>query len=182
MATGTSIRTLHLGARAPSFSLPATDGNTYSLQSFADDQHLVVIFSANHCPYVAAWEDRMVAIGHEFESRGVGFAVISSNDVEKFPQDTPEEMRKRAEEKRYPFPYLYDEDQSTARAYGATRTPEVFVFDKERALRYHGAIDSDWEESAGMQNYLRDALFRLLSGQQVTLTETPPVGCSIKWK
>jgi peroxiredoxin len=112
----------------------------------------------------------------------VAFVAISSNDVSKFPLDGPEKMRERAQERGYPFPYLYDEEQSVARAYGATRTPEVFVFDQERLLVYHGAIDSDWEESSGMQHYLREALNRLLSGQQIYLPETPPVGCTIKWK
>jgi peroxiredoxin len=89
-------------------------------------------------------------------------------------------MKKRAKEKDYPFPYLYDEDQSAARSYGATRTPEVFLFDEDRTLRYHGAIDSDFEEGAGMENYLRDALHLLLIGRNPTVDETPPLGCVIK--
>jgi peroxiredoxin len=182
MTTQSTIQPLALGEKAPTFELPATDGRTYSLASFRDKPFLAVVFLANHCPYVAAWEDRIIAIGNEYAHRGVAFAAISSNDASKIPQDGPDEMRKRAQEKGYPFPYLYDEDQTVARSFGATRTPEVFVFDQERLLRYHGAIDSDFEESAGMENYLREALNRLLTGQSVFLPETPPVGCTIKYR
>lgn len=182
MATQNPIRTLHLGDRCPTFNLATPAGQRYSLPAFKEKDYLVVIFAANHCPYVGAWEDRMVAIGNEFSSRGVAFVAISPTDVTKFPQDAPEEMAKRAEAAGYPFPYLYDEDQSVARSFGASRTPEVFVFDQERILRYHGAIDSDWEESSGMENYLRDALDRLISGASVYLPETPPVGCVIKYR
>ncbi len=181
MATQNPAHALRLGQHVPPFSLPATDGQTYSLDSFRDDRFLVVFFLANHCPYVSSWEDRIVAIGKEFASRGVGFVGISPNDAAKYPQDAPEEMRKRAEEKGYPFPYLHDETQAVGRAFGATRTPEVFVFDEERHLVYHGAVDSDWEESSGMENYLRLALDRLLTGQSVFLPETPPVGCKIQY-
>ena len=177
-----AVQTLTIGQKAPAFELPATDGRTYSRNSFKDTPFLVIVFLANHCPYVSAWEDRIVAIAQEFRRWDIAFAGISSNDAEKFPQDSFEEMRKRAEEKRYPFPYLYDEDGSVAHAFGATRTPEVFVFDQERLLRYHGAVDSDFEESSGMENYLRDALNRLRTGQTVFLPETPPLGCVIKTK
>jgi peroxiredoxin len=182
MTTQSTSEALALGEQAPDFTLPATDGQTYSLSSFEGTPILAVIFSANHCPYVGAWEDRMIALGREFGARDVGFALISSNDAERFPQDSFEQMRKRAEEKGYPFPYLYDETQSAAHAYGPTRTPEVFVFDRGRILRYHGAVDSDWEEGPEVQPYLRDALEQLLAGQEVALPETKPVGCSLKLK
>ncbi len=181
MTTQTTINPLAIGERAPDFTLPATDGQTYSLASF-DAKPTVIIFSANHCPYVAAWEDRMIALGKEFGARDVAFAVISSNDADKIPQDSFDEMRKRAEEKGYPFPYLYDEDQSAARSYGSTRTPEVFVFDRDRVLRYHGAIDSDFEEGPDLQPYLRTALEQLLNGADISVPETRPVGCTMKWK
>src|SRR5947209_11469240 len=175
-----TVQSLTIGSKAPPFELRATDGQTYTLHSFDGKKFLVIIFSANHCADVAAWEDRMIAIGYEYANRGVGFAVISSTDAQQHPQDSFEEMKKRAEEKAYPFPYLYDEDQSAARSYGATRTPEVFLFDEDRTLRYHGAIDSDFEESAGMENYLRDALNLLLIGREPMVDETPPLGCVIK--
>lgn len=181
MTSQHTLAGLTIGDKAPAFSLPATDGNTYSLTSFADKPFLVVIFSANHCPYVGSWEDRMIAIGREYAQRGVAFVLISSNDATRIPQDSFEQMRKRAEERGYPFPYLYDEDQSVARRFGATRTPEVFLFDQDRTLVYHGAIDSDYEESAGMQSYLREALTSLLGSRPVPVSETPLVGCTIKF-
>jgi len=171
---------LDLGALLPAFSLPATDGQMHSSESLASQGLLVILFLANHCPYVAAWEDRIVAIANEFADRGVTFAGISSNDVTRHPQDGQERMRRRAREKNYPFPYLYDEDGAVAAAFGATRTPEVFVFDATRRLRYHGAVDSDYEEGSHLQNYLRDALDRLGTGQSVFQPETPLVGCRIE--
>ena len=111
----------------------------------------MVYHSVNHCPYVSSWEDRLIAIAREYASRGVRFAGISSNDASKQPKDSFEAMGRRVQEQSYPFPYLYDEDGRVARSFGATRTPEVFLFDADRALRYHGAIDSDWEEGPEVQ-------------------------------
>lgn len=183
MTTRETLSSLAIGDQAPDFSLPsAIDGNTYILASFSDSPVLAVLFLANHCPYVGAWEDRFVAIPRDYAGRGVAFAGICSNDVTKFPQDGPDEMRTRAEEKGYPFPYLFDKDGTVARAFGATRTPEVFVFDRERVLQYHGAIDSDYEESDDMTHYLRDALDALLAGDHVPTPETAPLGCTIKLK
>src|SRR5579864_6864682 len=125
---------LALGERAPDFTLNTPDGQSYSIASFEDSHALCLIFLANHCPYVAAWEDRIAALAGEYGARGVSFAGISSSDVEKFPKDGPEQMAAKG----YPFPYLHDADQSAAGAYGATRTPEVFLFDQDRRLRYHG--------------------------------------------
>lgn len=170
-----TARRLLIGDHAPDFHLSGPDGQTYSLASFHDQPFLVIIFSSNHCPYVAAWEDRVVAIGQEFGSRGVAFLAVSAGD-------SAAETQQRAAEKGYPFPYLADQDQAMARAYGATRTPEVFAFDRNRTLRYHGAVDSDFEESSGMENYLRDALHTLLNAQQVMQSETPLVGCTIKYR
>ena len=179
----TDQRALALGSRLPDFSLPAPDGQLHTADSLlGSNRFLTIIFLANHCPYVSAWEDRIVAIANEFSNRHVGFAGISSNDVAKHPQDSQERMRRRAREKNYPFPYLYDENGAVAAAFGATRTPEVFVFDADMRLRYHGAVDSDYEESAYMQNYLREALDRLITGQTVSTPETPPVGCIIEAK
>src|SRR5947209_16996654 len=115
----TSTSGLALAERAPDFDLPATDGKRYSLSSFPEGSPLCIVFLANHCPYVASWDDRLVSIAQDYSARGVAIAGTSASDVSKFPQDSPEEMAKRG----YPFPYLYDETQATARAYGATRTP-----------------------------------------------------------
>lgn len=175
--TTQEIETLTIGARCPDFSLPGIDGQTYSLDSFKDQQLLVVLFLSTHCPYVGAWDDRIAAIPRQFADRGVGFVGINSSDL---GPEGLESMRQRAEKAGYPFPYLQDTDQSVARGFGATRTPEVFLFNAERRLAYHGAIDSDYEESAGMTNYLREALHRLVEGSTVDLPTTPPVGCRIK--
>jgi peroxiredoxin len=181
MTTRDILPPLLLGDRAPAFDLAATDGQRYSLHSFIETPFLVVIFLANHCPYVSAWEDRIIRVAHEFAPRGFAFVAISSSDASKIPADSFEAMGRRVQERSYPFPYLYDQDQSVGRSFGATRTPEVFVFDGDRTLVYHGAVDSDFEEGADMENYLRDALHRLHTGQSVFLPETPILGCVIKY-
>jgi peroxiredoxin len=182
MTVQPTVEALALGSPAPDFALPGTDGRRYALGSFQDRTLLTIIFSANHCPYVAAWEDRIIALGAEFGSRNVGFVLVSSMDASKYPQDSFDEMVKRAREKNYPFPYLYDETQAVARAFGATRTPEVFLFDQDRRLRYHGAVDSDFEEGEDREQYLRDALTALLAGEPVVVPETPPLGCRLTLK
>ncbi|MGH2441576.1 MAG: thioredoxin family protein [Chloroflexota bacterium] len=172
---------LPIGSPLPTFSLRATDGTVYTLQSFEQSRWLVVIFLANHCPYVGAWEDRLVALGNTFGTRDVAFLAISSGNAETFPTDSLEHMDQRARERGYPFPYLHDHDQSVAREFGATRTPEVFVFDAGRLLVYHGAVDSDYEGEPDTERYLEDALNHLLNGQTVQMPETPVVGCVIKY-
>lgn len=174
---------LHIGDRAVPFRLPGVDGREHALEDYADRAAVVVIFSCNHCPYVRAWEDRMVAIQAEYAARGVQFLAINSNDAQKYPEDSFDHMKARAREKGFNFPYLYDETQEVARAYGAERTPEVFVFDRERVLRYHGAIDDNYADPAQVHaHYLRDALNAVLAAQQPPAQETAPVGCTVKWK
>ncbi len=174
---------LRIGDKAIDFTLPCTDGHEHSLSDWQDRPVLVVIFSCNHCPYAQAWEQRIIDLQAQFKSQGVKFAVINANDPVKYPADSFDEMKKRAREKGYNFPYLWDESQEVARAYGATRTPEVFVFDADRRLRYHGAVDDNFEDpSAVQQHYLRDAIAALLAGEEPPVAETPPVGCTIKWK
>lgn len=174
---------LNIGDKAIPFELPGVDGRTYSLESFSDAAVLVVIFSCNHCPYVKAWEDRMIEIQRDYGARGVRLVAINANDAMKYPEDSFEEMQKRAKEKGFNFPYLRDESQETAAVYGAERTPEVFVFDSERALRYHGAIDDNYEDPANVgRAYLREAIEALLAGTPVPVTETQPVGCTVKWR
>ncbi len=172
--------TLSLGDPAPDVSLPATDGRIYSLASFRDQHCVVVVFLANHCPYVGSWEDRLIALAREYGERGVAFVAISSSDAATFPADSFDRMRERAEANRYPFPYLYDERQLAARACGATRTPEVFVFGQDRTLQYHGAIDSDFDEGPDTEPHLRNALEEIMAGATISLPNTPPVGCALK--
>jgi peroxiredoxin len=173
---------LALSDRAPAFSLPGVDGRTHSLEDYAASELLVLIQSCNHCPYVLAWEGRMSAIARDYAGRGVSVVAVNANDASRYPVDSFEEMRKRAEREGFPFDYLHDEDQSLARALGAERTPEAFVFDRDRRLVYHGAIDDSRDETAVTQQYLRDALDAALAGRLPEVAETPPVGCSVKWR
>jgi peroxiredoxin len=166
--------------RAPQFDLMATDGEQFSLDSFSPDQLLVLVFLANHCPFVTAWEDRLIMLAIEHAGRGAAFAAVCSSDSRKYPEDSFEEMRRRVHEKHYPFPYLYDGEGALASALGATTTPEAFVFDHDRALRYHGAIDSDPRDDHHPTPYLRDAVELLIRGQSPQTVKTEPIGCPIE--
>ncbi len=171
------------GERALDFELPGVDDKNHSLSSYSDKNIVVVIFSCNHCPYVRAWEDRMIGIQRDYADKGVQLIAINSNDDAKYPEDGFEAMKERAAAKGFNFPYLRDESQQVALAYGAERTPEVFVFDKDRRLRYHGAIDDNYEDPGAVErHYLREALDALLRGENPPVEETQPVGCTVKWK
>jgi len=174
--------TLNFGSKAPEFKLPAVNGNRYSLSSFQDKDIVVIIFSCNHCPYVKAYEDRIIAIQKDYEDN-VQVIAINSNDADNYPDDSFENMKLRAAEKGFNFIYLRDEDQTIAKAYDATHTPEIFLFDKNRELSYHGKIDDNWQEPHNVKtHYLRDALDELLEGKPVSVRETFSIGCTIKWK
>jgi peroxiredoxin len=177
-------KTLKIGDRAPEFhGLPATDGSRYSLETFKEAKVLVVVFSCNHCPYVQAYEDRMMTFHREFGEKSVAFVAINSNEIEHYPEDSFDEMVKRANKRGFLFPYLRDEDQSVATAYGATHTPEFFVFDHGRRLRYHGRFDDSWKDPSQVKNeYVRQAVEALLGGVDIPLPETYSIGCTIKWK
>lgn len=166
-----------------SFSLQGTDGKLYRPEDYAGAKVLGVVFSCNHCPYAQAWEGRLIQTQHDSVGRSVQFLVINSNDPVKYPDDSFANMQRRAKEKQYPFPYLFDETQQVARQYGATRTPEIFLFDERRILRYHGAPDDNYEDPGAVrQPYLRNALEALLTGTTPPVADTKPVGCTIKWK
>jgi len=171
-----------LGAEAPQFDLPGVDGQSHSLDSYADANVLVLVQSCNHCPYVQAWEGRLSAIASDYADRGVRLVAVNSNDAVSHPEDSFEEMQKRSREQGFTFEYLYDEPQAVAQALGAERTPEVFVYDRDRQLRYHGAIDDNRDETGVSQQYLRDALDALLAGSDPAVAETPAVGCTVKWR
>ncbi len=173
---------LQPGDKAPAFNLKGTDGRMHGVADYADKPALVVIFSCNHCPYVQAYEDRMVAVQWDYKDRGVQIIAINSNDDKNYPEDSFEEMVKRAKDKAFNFPYLRDASQDVARAYGATHTPQLFVFDRERRLRYTGKIDDNWQTpSAVTKQYLRDALDALLKGSEPAEAATHAIGCTIKW-
>ncbi len=168
---------LQIGDEAPNFNLPSIEGQNYNLNDFQKDI-LVVVFTCNHCPYAQSYQQRLYKLQEEFDE--VNFVGINSNDAEAYPEDSFEEMKKRTEE--FNFPYLRDEDQEVAKKYGAQLTPEVFVFDENRELRYHGRIDDNWKSEQEVENEdLRNALLSLLKGEEIENPETPAVGCSIKW-
>ena len=175
--------TPELGSPAPDFSLPATDGNHYALSDFDDADVLVVMFICNHCPYVKAVIDRLVALGRTWDDEDVAFVAISSNDAERYPDDSFENMRQLAEKREFPFPYLYDESQEVARAYQAACTPDFFVYDDDRRLAYCGRLDDNWKEPEKVEKRdLHDAIAALLRGEQPDEEQHPSMGCSIKWK
>jgi len=174
---------LKIGDKAIAFDLPGVDGKGHSLTAYAAKEAIVVVFTCNHCPYAQAWEDRLIQIQADYATRGVQLLAISANDAAKHPDDDFPKMKARAAAKGFNFPYLYDESQAVARAYGAQRTPEIFVFDKARALRYQGTVDDNYEEPTAVKTpYLRQALDAVLAGKAATTSETAPVGCTIKWK
>lgn len=173
---------INLGNEAPSFALPGVDGSNHSLDEYGDAKLLVLVQSCNHCPYVLAWEDRLIAMARDFAQQSVRVVAVNSNDVSRYPEDSFEQMKARAEKRGFPFDYLFDEDQSLAHSLGAEHTPEVFLFDEERRLRYHGAIDDSRDENAVTTSYLRDAIEALLTGDEPPVTETAAVGCTVKWK
>ncbi len=173
---------LALGEPAPAFeNLLGIGGQSYSLNSFNAMPVLVVIFSCNHCPYVQAYEDRMVMIQRDYSSKGVQLVAINSNDDKSYPEDSYPQMVKRAKEKKFNFPYLRDADQTVVDAFGAVCTPHVFVFGKERRLLYRGRIDDSKDPTRVTSQDLRNALDDIIAGSGVRVPDTRPFGCSIKW-
>jgi len=177
------LANLKIGDTALPFTLPDVDGKSHSFAEYSGKNAVVVIFSCNHCPYVRAWEDRMVQIQADYGVKGVQLVAVNANDASKYPDDSFEKMKERAREKHFNFPYLRDESQEVARAYGGERTPEVFLFDKAGGLQYHGVIDDNYDDPAAVKvKFLRDALDAVLAGRTPVTAETKPVGCTIKWK
>lgn len=184
--------TLAIGSKAPDFRLPGVDGKTYTLASFSKAKLLVIVFTCNHCPTAQAYEGRVIQLAKDYSTKGVTLIAISPNDPQAVRLDelgwsdmgdTFEEMKLRAKQKKYNFPYLYDGNtQSISKAYGPVATPHVFIFDQERKLRYQGRID-DVEKPTKTPNHLdtRDAIEELLNGKEVTVPTTKVFGCSVKW-
>jgi len=174
---------LPLGTKAPDFSLLSVDGTMCSLSDLQDAKALLVIFMCNHCPYVIHIADYLAQLANEYQQKGVAVVGISSNDVSKYPQDSPEQMVHEAEARGYTFPYVYDEDQSVARAYRAACTPDFFLFDGKQELVYRGQMDESRPKSdtplTGAD--LRAALDAVLGGKPVAEIQKPSLGCNIKW-
>jgi peroxiredoxin len=190
-AASTQPPTLALGATAPDFSLPGVDGRNWALQDFAEAKALVVIFTCNHCPTAQYYEERIKKLVADYRPRGVSVVAISPNDPKSVRLDelgwadlgdSFEEMRLRARDREFNFPYLYDGDtEAVSRAYGPVATPHGFVFDAERKLRYVGALDDSERIQHVQKHYVRDALDALLAGKEPPVTRTKVVGCSVKW-
>jgi hypothetical protein len=161
------------------YTLPDTSGNDVTFPQGIS----VVVFTCNHCPYALAWHDRLLAVASDYADRGVQTVLINPNDAERYPRDSADAMRERVErEGPWPAPYLRDESQEVARAYDAKTTPDVYVFDANRELRYRGAPDADHMDDSLNADWLRAALDAVVEGREVTEPETTPVGCSVKWR
>ncbi len=175
--------TLQLNEKAPYFSLPGTDGKTWSLSDFDDYRVLVVFFTCNHCPYVIGSDEATRATAEKYASDGVGFVGINSNSKNTYPEDDFPHMVKRMEKYKFPWIYLYDESQEVALKYGALRTPHFFVFDSERKLIYTGRGNDYPRDTSKMTvNDLENALDDHLEGKPLRVPMTNPIGCNIKWE
>jgi thiol-disulfide isomerase/thioredoxin len=184
-------QTLTPGSQAPDFTLQGVDGKTYTLKSFETAKVLAIIFSCNHCPTAQAYEDRIIALANDYRSKGVEVVMISPNSVDGLNYselsysdmgDSFDDMKQRAKDKAFPFPYLYDgDDQKTALAYGPVATPHCFVLDSDRIVRYAGRIDGSEKPGTGRGEDIRNAVDAVLTGRTVTTPVTKVFGCSVKW-
>jgi len=184
MVRTASTMMLPLGAKAPDFALPDTEGRIVRLSDFDGAPALLVIFMCNHCPYVKHIADHLAQFAKEFQAKGVAIVGINSNDAASYPDDSPEKMREEVKLRGYTFPYLYDETQEVAKAYRAACTPDFFLFDKEHRLVYRGQYD-DSRPGNGIPvtgKDLRAAIEAVLAGQPVPPDQKPSLGCNIKWK
>jgi peroxiredoxin len=175
-----------VGDKATDFNLKAVDGKTVSMASQTDANGFLVIFSCNTCPYVVAYEDRMIALHKKYAPKGYPVIAINPNDKDISPGDSFENMQKRARDKNFPFAYVYDESQEITRAYGATKTPEVYLLEREGdefVVRYIGAIDNNFKEAdKANQKYVEDAMEDVLNNRQVAQNSTKAIGCTIKFR
>lgn len=176
---------MKLGTLAPDFNLPDTiSGSEMSLDQFYPSKGLVMMFICNHCPYVIHVNSELISIAHYYESKGIKFVAISSNDVVNYTDDSPDKMSLVGRVLQYPFPYLYDEDQSVAKAYDAACTPDIYLFDEKKELHYRGRLDGSRPGNDILLNGqdLRKAIDNLLENNQPLGNQYPSAGCNIKWK
>ena len=169
---------------APDFTLPATDGQSYSLQDIAGENGTLIMFICNHCPYVLAVIDRITRDAKDLQALGVGVAAICSNDAVAYPDDSFDKMKLLAEKHGFTFPYLHDEDQSVARAYDAACTPDFFGFNRDLGLQYRGRLDASRKESGptDLRRDLYEAMKQVAKTGKGPAEQVPSMGCSIKWK
>ena len=175
---------LPLGTKAPDFLLPDTTGRQVSLADFKDAPALLVIFMCNHCPYVKHIRSHLAELTREYQAKGAAIVGINSNDAAAYPDDSPEAMRREVKETGYVFPYLYDETQEVAKAYGAACTPDFYLFDRSRRLVYRGQMDDSrpGNDKPVTGRDLRAALDAVLAGREISQNQIPSAGCNIKWK
>jgi peroxiredoxin len=176
---------LSLGEAAPmaTVKMKSVDGQELSIADVRGTKGTLVMFSCNHCPYVKAWEDRIATIGNGAPAKGIGVIVINPNDPSEYPDDDFPGMQKRAKERGFEFPYVVDATSDVARAFGATRTPEAYLFDADGRLAYKGAIDDNAQNAANVKHrYLADAIDALAAGREPAARESKAVGCSIKFR
>ncbi|HEY3250939.1 MAG TPA: thioredoxin family protein [Ignavibacteria bacterium] len=174
---------LKIGSNAISFNLPGVDGKNYKLEDYKDKKVLCIIFMCNHCPYVIAVQQRINQIARDYSNKSFALVGINPNDPEAYPEDSFENMKLRAKEQGFAFPYLWDQTQETAKAYDAVCTPDIYLFDENRILHYRGRIDDSWkDESKVTRRELRMAIDCLLEGKDIDFETVPPMGCSIKWR
>jgi len=174
---------LALGEKAPYFNLRGTDNKIYCITDFAEARALVVCFLSNYCPYCISYDERLVGLAQKYKEQGLSFVAICSNDPVGFPEDSFEKMIEKSQQLGFAFPYLQDDKQEAAKAYDAECTPEVYLFDSEQKLAYHGRIDDNFREPKAVESHdLRDAIEAVLAGEKPRAALTPVVGCSIKWK
>lgn len=171
-----------LGSAMPSFTLPSVAGGKVSSQDFISCKATLVMFICNHCPYVQAIEDRLLTLGKKWPAKEVGIVAICSNDAKDHPEDSFAGLKKRWQEKNYPFPYLHDESQDVARAFGAVCTPDFFLYDRKQKLFYRGRLDDSWKNpQLVQQKELEFAIAAILAGKASPTPQVPSMGCSIKW-
>tara|TARA_Y100000034_G_C6797763_1_gene357691 strand:+ start:54 stop:611 length:558 start_codon:yes stop_codon:yes gene_type:complete len=176
---------LALGTKAPEFELYDTvTDKTFDLEALKGPKGILIMFICNHCPFVKHVNPEIAKLGEEYQAKGFGIVAISSNDVENYPDDSPELMKETAQSEAYTFPYLYDEDQSVAKAYDAACTPDFFLFDENLELAYRGQLDDSrpGNEKPVTGKDLRDAMDAILAGEKVSEDQKPSIGCNIKWK
>ncbi|TWU57987.1 thioredoxin family protein [Rubripirellula reticaptiva] len=180
----TASTMLPLGTTAPAFELTGTDGKVVSIDQFDGAKALLVMFMCNHCPYVIHVADELATLANDYADQGVAFVGINSNDAEKYPDDSLEAMVKEKAARGYPFPYLFDSDQSVAIAYSAACTPDFFLFDADKRLVYRGQLDSSRPKTdiPVTGNDLRAAIDAVIGGKLPTADQRPSIGCNIKWK
>jgi peroxiredoxin len=176
----------HVGDVVSDFSLKNITGKNVALKDFTKAKGFIITFTCNHCPYAKAYEDRIIVLDKKYAAKGYPVVAINPNDAVQYPDDNFDNMKLRAKEKGFTFPYLHDETQAVAKQFGALKTPHMYVVQKvgeQLIIKYIGAIDDNWEDAAAVkEKYIENAVDALLDGKQVAVENTKAIGCSIKWK